>query len=70
MQVILGLQYRPHANWGWIVAAGAVAAILGLMIVLQWPWATVWVLGTLAGVSLIFSGWSYIMVAMAARRTM
>lgn len=67
MQVILGMRYRPHANWGWMVAAGAVAVVLGILIVVQWPLSGMWVLGTLAGVSLIFSGWSYIMVALAAR---
>lgn len=69
VQLILGFQYRPHANWGWIVAAGVIAVILGVLIVIQWPWSSVWVLGTLAGISLIFSGWSYIMIAMAERQT-
>lgn len=68
VQIILGIRYRPHANWGWIVAAGVVAIALGALIFLQWPWSSIWVLGTLAGVSLIFSGWSYIMIALAARK--
>lgn len=68
-QLVLGFQFRPNANWGWIVAAGALAVILGLMILAQWPLTGVWVLGTLAGISLIFSGWSYVMIAMAARST-
>jgi uncharacterized membrane protein HdeD (DUF308 family) len=67
VQLILGFRFRPNANWGWIVAAGVVAIVLGLMILAQWPWSSVYVLGTLAGISLIFSGWSYIMVALAAR---
>jgi uncharacterized membrane protein HdeD (DUF308 family) len=67
-QLVLGLRYRPHANWGWIVAAGVVAIVLGVLIVMQWPWSSIWVLGTLAGISLIFSGWSYIMIALAARK--
>lgn len=68
MQLIMGFQYRPNANWGWIVAAGALSALLGVLILAKWPWSTEWVLGTLAGISLIFSGWSYIMIAMASRR--
>ena len=69
VQLVLGFRFRPNANWGWIVAAGALAVILGLMILAQWPLTGVWVLGTLAGISLIFSGWSYVMIAMAARQT-
>ncbi len=68
VQVVLGFRYRPHANWGWVVAAGVLAIVLGIMILLQWPWSSVWVLGTLVGISLIFSGWSYIMIALAARK--
>ena len=67
VQLVLGFQFRPNANWGWIVAAGILAVILGFLILMQWPFSGVWVLGTLAGISLIFSGWSYIMIAMAAR---
>jgi uncharacterized membrane protein HdeD (DUF308 family) len=67
VQLVLGFQFRPNANWGWIVAAGALAVILGLMILAQWPFSGAWVLGTLVGISLIFSGWSYIMIAIAAR---
>ncbi len=68
VQLVLGFTYRPHAAWGWIVAAGALALIVGIMILASWPSSSAWVLGTLAGISLIFSGWSYIMIALAARR--
>jgi uncharacterized membrane protein HdeD (DUF308 family) len=67
VQLVLGFQFRPNANWGWIVAAGVLAVVLGLMILAQWPLSGAWVLGTLVGISLIFSGWSYVMIAIAAR---
>ena len=67
-QLILGFQMRPGSGWGWIVASGVLAIIVGLMIWLSWPFSGTWVLGTLAGISLIFTGWTYIMIAMAARQ--
>ena len=67
-QVWLGLRYRPHSGWGWIVAAGALAVVVGLMIVLSWPFSAAWAPGTLAGISLMFSGWSYVAITLAARR--
>ena len=67
-QVILGFRMRPHDGWGWMLVAGVLDIIVGLIIWLNWPVSTVWALGTLAGISLIFTGWSYIMVAAAARR--
>ncbi len=32
MQLILGFRFRPHEGWGWVVAAGVLAIVLGLMI--------------------------------------
>jgi uncharacterized membrane protein HdeD (DUF308 family) len=68
-QVILAFQVRPHGGWGWMLTAGILAIIVGLIIWLNWPISTVWAPGTLAGISLIFTGWSYIMISMAARQT-
>ena len=68
MQVMLGFRYRPHAGWGWILAAGIFAIVVALMIIFSWPFSGLWVPGTLAGISLIFSGWSYVMIALTGRR--
>jgi uncharacterized membrane protein HdeD (DUF308 family) len=68
MQIIFALRYRPHTGWGWILAAGILAIVVALMIITSWPFSGLWVPGTLAGISLIFSGWSYVMIAMAGRR--
>ena len=68
MQLLLAFRYRPHTGWGWMAAAGVIAVLVGLMILSSWPFSGLWVPGTLAGISLIFSGWSYIMIALAARR--
>ena len=66
-QVILSFQMRPHRGWGWVLTAGILAIIVGLIIWLNWPVSTAWAIGTLTGISLIFTGWSYIMISMAAR---
>jgi uncharacterized membrane protein HdeD (DUF308 family) len=68
MQIIFGVNYRPHMGWGWIVGAGVLSAVVGVLILFSWPISAAWALGTLAGISLIFSGWSYIAIAMAANR--
>jgi len=68
IQLVIGFRYRPHSGWGWMVAAGVLAAVVGLMILAAWPFSGAWVPGTLVGISLIFSGWSYIAIALAVRR--
>ncbi|MCB1488801.1 MAG: HdeD family acid-resistance protein, partial [Bauldia sp.] len=66
-QVILSFQMRPHGGWGWMLTAGILAIIVGIIIWANWPVSTAWAIGTLTGISLIFTGWSYIMISMAAR---
>lgn len=67
-QIVFGANYRPHDGWGWIVSAGVLSIFIGGLITFSWPSSAEWALGTLAGVSLTFSGWSYIAVGLAARR--
>jgi uncharacterized membrane protein HdeD (DUF308 family) len=68
MQIILGLNLRPHPAWAWVLGAGVLAVLVGLIVLFSWPFSGAWVLGTLAGISLMFTGWSYIMMATAARQ--
>jgi uncharacterized membrane protein HdeD (DUF308 family) len=67
-QIFLSIRIRPHPGWGWIIAAGIIAVAVGLMILFRWPDSSLYTLGILAGASLIFTGWSNIMMAFLARR--
>jgi uncharacterized membrane protein HdeD (DUF308 family) len=67
-QLILGFRMRPHGGSGWIIAAGILSILVGVLIWAGWPISGLWALGTLAGISLIFTGWSYIAMALAVRR--
>ena len=55
-------------NSGWVLFDGIVSLILGAMIWRQWPSSSVWVIGTLVGISLMFIGLSRFMLSMAVRR--
>jgi uncharacterized membrane protein HdeD (DUF308 family) len=67
LRVMLALRLRPVDHWGWLLASGLLALALGVLILLQWPQAAVWVIGVLVGIDLIFAGWSSIFLSMAAR---
>lgn len=67
-QIMLGFRLRPHDGWGWILAAGIIALLVGIEILIQWPFSAFWVPGVLVGISLIFTGWSYIALGLAAKR--
>ena len=55
-------------QWGWMLISGIAALILGLLIWQQWPTSGFWVIGLFIGIELIFTGWSWIMLALAAHR--
>ncbi|WP_067334817.1 HdeD family acid-resistance protein [Stappia indica] len=66
-QILLAMKIRPHDGWGWVLFAGIVSALAGLCIWFEFPSSAVWVLGLLAGVSVLINGWSFIAIALAAR---
>ncbi len=67
-QAVFSFRLRPHSSWGWILASGIIAIAAGLMILLDFPESTGWALGLVAGISIMFNGWSYIAIALAAHR--
>lgn len=51
-----GLASRSRPGAGWAIANGVITFILGLLIVTLKFWGLLWVLGTLVGISFLFSG--------------
>lgn len=67
LRIWTGIAARPRAGWGWLVAAGVLALVVGLIIAARWPADTVYLIGLILAVELIFEGWSFIAVALALR---
>lgn len=68
LELILSVRLRPMPGSGWLLFDGIVTLILGVMIWRTWPSSTEWVIGTLVGISMLFSGISRLMISLAARR--
>ena len=56
----------PH--WEWSVLNGAITFLLGLVIFHHFPTSSLWVIGLLIGVELLFNGWTWIILSLAIRR--
>jgi uncharacterized membrane protein HdeD (DUF308 family) len=65
---IIGLQLRPADGWYWPVLSGLISSLLGGMIIAQWPLSGLWVIGLFVAIELVVNGWSYVFVALAARK--
>jgi uncharacterized membrane protein HdeD (DUF308 family) len=67
-EISLAWRVRPHDGWGWLMLAGIVAVAAGFLMAVKLPVAGLVTPGTMVGISLLFSGSAYVMIALAARR--
>ena len=51
----------------WRILNALVSLVLGVMIVWGWPESSVWLIGTLIAVEMIFSGWTLMFLALSRR---
>jgi len=54
-------------GWGWHAADGIITAILGVLVLAQWPASGLWVIGLFVGIDLIFYGGAWIALALGLR---
>jgi uncharacterized membrane protein HdeD (DUF308 family) len=52
----------------WMLIDGIITLLLGGMIYEQWPSSSAWAIGTLVGVSMIFSGITRVAMSLAVRK--
>ena len=67
-QIIYYFQLLPRHGSGWLLFDGVIDLVLALLIWWSWPQSSAWVAGTLFGISLLFSGFSRLMLTLTARR--
>jgi uncharacterized membrane protein HdeD (DUF308 family) len=69
IRISMAFQLRKAVSgWYWTLISGIVSVLLGGMIVVEWPVSGLWVIGLFVAIELIFNGWSYVFVALAARK--
>jgi uncharacterized membrane protein HdeD (DUF308 family) len=70
LECVLSFRLRPAPGSGWLFLDGVVTLILAAMIWSTWPSSATWVVGTLIGISMFFSGISRLMLSLAIRRAL
>jgi uncharacterized membrane protein HdeD (DUF308 family) len=68
LEFILYFNIRGRMHAGWVLVDAFITLLLGILIWAHWPSSSVWAIGTLIGISLIFSGISRLMLSSAASR--
>ncbi len=67
-EIVMAFRVRPHEGWGFMLLSGIAALAVAFLIAMDLPSSATWALGLLVGINLLFSGWSYVFLAMAGRR--
>ncbi|MBE9169234.1 DUF308 domain-containing protein [Pleurocapsales cyanobacterium LEGE 06147] len=67
LELILALRLRPQQNWTWVLGDSIITLLLGGMILFQWPFNAPWLIGTLVGISVLFTGISRLMLSLNRR---
>ncbi len=68
LKIYWGFQLKEAIrSWFWPLLSGLLSLLLGLIILAHWPISGLWVIGLFIAIEMIFQGWTYIMLALAAR---
>jgi uncharacterized membrane protein HdeD (DUF308 family) len=68
LEFALSYQLRGQTGTGWFLFDGIVTLILALLIWASWPSSSAWAIGTLVGVSMLFSGIARVMLTSTVRK--
>jgi uncharacterized membrane protein HdeD (DUF308 family) len=68
MRLIACFQNASLGNVWWPALAGIASIVLGIMILNNWPQASLWVPGLLLAIELLLHGWALIFIGLAMKR--
>jgi uncharacterized membrane protein HdeD (DUF308 family) len=55
------------AHWGWLLFSGIISLILGILVLAEWPQASLWIIGLFVGIDMIIYGWTWVILSISAR---
>ena len=67
IRIGIAFQNKDVSQWALMTLSGVLSIFLGALIVLQWPWSSLWAIGLFVSIDLIMSGASFIAIALAAK---
>ncbi|MEG0333722.1 MAG: DUF308 domain-containing protein [Akkermansia sp.] len=68
LRLVTSYKMRGTPGNGWRLFNSIITLLLGSMVIFQWPESSVWLIGTLIAVELIFSGWATLFFSLSAKK--
>jgi uncharacterized membrane protein HdeD (DUF308 family) len=66
-RIFLAFSMKHGSPWVWVVISGLITLVLGLIILIHWPFSAVYTLGIFLGVDLVFAGASWIGIGLGLK---
>ena len=68
LRLAVAFSLRSESGSAWRFFNSVISIVLGAFVTWSWPESSVWLLGTVIAVEMIFSGWTLLFLALAPRR--
>ncbi len=66
-RIVAALKLR-YPQWGWALLNGAITMLAGVIIYRHLPNDSLWVIGLLVGLEMLFNGWTWVMLSLVLRK--
>lgn len=67
LRLWLWFNNRSQQGWRWIALSGVITLLAGILIAAGWPGNSLWLLGLLLALDLLFQGWTLLLLGLALR---
>jgi uncharacterized membrane protein HdeD (DUF308 family) len=66
-RIVAALKLR-YPQWGWALLNGTITMLAGVIIYRHLPNDSLWVIGLLVGLEMLFNGWTWVMLSLVLRK--
>jgi len=70
LEIAAFFHMQRHRGSGWMLFDGIVTLALAGLIWVHWPSSSLWAIGTIVGISMVVSGWKWLMIALLSRQAL
>jgi len=68
VRVILAFSMKEGTPWIWTIVSGLITLLVGLIILVRWPFSSLFVLGLFLGIDLVIAGATWIGVGLGLKQ--
>jgi uncharacterized membrane protein HdeD (DUF308 family) len=67
LRLIAAFQHRHFGEWFWLALSAAISILMGVLIMNNFPSASLWLPGLLIAIELLLQGWTLLFLGFAAK---